>query len=215
MLIVAVETGSWSTRQPTSAGICSNRCWVNSTVMRSIQPPVRASTQRADGQLRHHRQRLVLHLEDGLDEADHDAHHEGDEQQRAGQLRGQQQRLAGDVRGRRSRSRGAPPSGTSGRGRRRPGTSRRPATNSSSLNGRETRTAAASSCPWRHQRALTTRSMTRNGMKITKPMRKAARSSEMHEGRHERRGRDVFAALRRRLARQLDEQLRGPSRGPA
>ncbi len=51
-------------------------------------------------------------------------------------------------------------------------------TNSSSLNGSETMTGGSIIMPSDISAAQTTMSMTRNGMKMTKPMMKAARSSD-------------------------------------
>src|SRR3954471_11376842 len=53
------------------------------------------------------------------------------------------------------------------------------ATKSSSLNGSEIRTGGSITMPIADSAADTTRSMTMNGMKITNPIRNAARSSEM------------------------------------
>ena len=76
-------------------------------------------------------------------------------------------------------------------------------TSSSSLNGRETVTGGSIIMPIDMSAADTTRSMTRNGTKMTKPMMKADRSSDsMNAGMSVRVGTDSgFSGLGRSAAR--------------
>ena len=79
-------------------------------------------------------------------------------------------------------------------------------TNSSSLNGRDTVTGGSIIMPSDISDAETTMSMTRNGMKMTKPMMNAARSSDRTNAGIRVVSAHVVGVRRLRLVGHLGEQ---------